>query len=140
MYHYVLSSIKFIFNKEISDQVNFQNGAVLEPDSALDCNSYAGSPDQAVGPVDGPDNRERSDAYRHVAFHIDKTWRVIVCPDGIQWILQKRKGNLDGRPAWNAVRFCRTKSGLCGAIRDKVGGVSPEIEAQLAQLPDWVES
>lgn len=93
-----------------------------------------------LGRVSDPDNRERSDIYSNTIFRINDRWRVIVCPEGIQWILQKRKGYLDGRPAWDGMSFCRSKAGMYRAIKEKVGAVSPDTEAQLAQLPDWVES
>ncbi|RWK14786.1 MAG: hypothetical protein EOR43_32225 [Mesorhizobium sp.] len=96
--------------------------------------------DSTLGPLSGLENRERSDAYSHKVLRISDTWRVIACSEGIQWILQKRKGYLDGRPAWDGKSFCRSKAGLRRAIREKVGSVSQEVEVQLAQLPDWIES
>ncbi|MBZ9808316.1 hypothetical protein [Mesorhizobium sp. ESP-6-2] len=95
--------------------------------------------DSTLGPLSDLENRERSDTYSHTVLRIDDTWRVIVCPEGLQWILQKRKGYLGGRPAWDGKSFCRSKTGLRRAIKDKVGAIPPEIESQLAQLPDWVQ-
>lgn len=96
-------------------------------------------PDSVLGPVPAPDEKEKSDTYCHVALRINERWRVIVCKDGIQWILQVRKGSYNGRPAWRRVSFVRGKVGLRRVIREAVGDVSPEVEAQLAQLPDWVQ-
>ncbi|TIS23899.1 MAG: hypothetical protein E5X07_15760 [Mesorhizobium sp.] len=140
MYHYVLSTIKSIFNRELSDEVLLENGDLSELNNLIDGQSSIQAPDQALGPVHVPDNRQRSDTYANVVFRINDRWRIIVCPEGVQWILQKRKGNLVGSPAWNAVKFCRSKVGLCRALKEEVGDVSPEVDAQLAQLPDWVES
>ncbi|MER8484249.1 hypothetical protein [Mesorhizobium sp. M1322] len=140
MFHYILSNIKSLFGNEISEAVFLGNREVIELNKIIDYQSVIQSPDQAIGPVSVPDNRERSDTYYNIAFLIDEKWRVIVCPDGIQWILQVRKGSLDGRPAWNGVSFCRSRTGLSRATREKARNISPEVEAQLAQLPDWVES
>jgi hypothetical protein len=51
-------------------------------------------------------HRETDDAYPAVAKLSDRV-RVIECPDGIQWILQRRRG-----ARWNGVSFCRTRSAL----------------------------
>jgi len=114
---------------------------VPEPEGASEREPNTPLASQAVGPVTAPDNRERSDTYSNVALRINDRWRVIICPERIQWILQKRKGYLDGRPAWDGMSFCRSKAGLYRAIRGKkIGYVAPETETQMAQLPEWVES
>ncbi|PAP97800.1 hypothetical protein LRP31_23600 [Mesorhizobium mediterraneum] len=140
MFHFILSSIKSIINKDPSKEFFIEIKEAIGLDDTIDDQSVDLSLIQVTGPVSVPDNRERSDTYTNIVFRINDRWRVIICPEGIQWILQKRKGNLDGRPAWNGVKFCRSKVGLSRALKEEVGDVSPEVDAQLAQLPDWIES
>lgn len=62
--------------------------------------------------------REESDSYSSVAALLNQDWRVIVCRDGIQWILQRRAGMRHGQPRWDSRSYCRTRSGLVRAIRE----------------------
>jgi hypothetical protein len=57
-------------------------------------------------------HREASDSYRREVYRAG-IWRVIVCKDGIQWILQRatRSGSTDGA-RWEAVSFCTTRAAL----------------------------
>lgn len=96
--------------------------------------------DLSLGPLHAPDNDEKSDTYYRLVIQLNTTWRIILCKNGIQWILQKRKGSYNGKPAWRGRSYCRSKAGLCRTVRKHVPKVSPEADAQLAQLPDWVES
>lgn len=96
--------------------------------------------EQPVGPVPGLNNEEKSDDYSKVAVRLNDQWRVIVCKLGIQWILQFQKGSYKGKPAWRGRSYCRSKVGICRVVGEHAGQISPEAEAQLAQLPDWVES
>ncbi|MER9095906.1 hypothetical protein NKI34_33820 [Mesorhizobium sp. M0700] len=140
MFHFILSSVKSIFKNDVSKELFLENEEAIGLEKIIDDQSVALPLDRAAGPVSTPDNSEKSDTYYDVVFRINERWRVIVCHEGVQWILQKRKGNLVGGPAWRAVKFCRSKVGLSRALKEEVGDVSPEVDAQLAQLPDWVES
>jgi hypothetical protein len=76
-----------------------------------------------------PDLRhpESHDAYERVVTVIDDKSRVIECPAGIQWIVQKAiiRG---GRRTWDGVSFCQTKEALL-----RCAGDHPALHA----LPDW---
>jgi hypothetical protein len=71
---------------------------------------------------------ETSDDYPNVvAILSDGKTRVIVCRDGIQWIVQRRQGN-----RWNPQSFCHTKEALllcCGH----------DPHPALAALPDDIK-
>lgn len=61
----------------------------------------------------GKSNRESDADYRDVIFQRG-IWRVIVCKDRIQWILQKSRPDA-GRPAglrWVSNSYSTTRSGL----------------------------
>ncbi|QND56607.1 hypothetical protein [Mesorhizobium huakuii] len=125
---------------EASEAASFRNLEVPEAHRIFDDQFTVPPLDLISGPLPAPDRREKSDTYSGVVVQLNEKWRVIVCEDRIQWILQFRKGSFHGRPAWRGTSYCRAKAGLYRAIREKVGDISPGVEAQLAQLPDWVES
>ena len=58
--------------------------------------------------------REEADDYAGVLVRVGPDLRVIVCRQGLQWIVQRRrvpkKARVEGR--WTAVGFCRTQQGL----------------------------
>ena len=62
--------------------------------------------------------------------------RIIECRDGIQWILQRRKGQSSGRPEWRGQCFCRTRAGLLICIREKCGPVDTDAMALARCLPE----
>ena len=62
-------------------------------------------------------------------------WRVI--DDGIQWILQTRKGKAGEKsPGWRAVAFCTTKAGLLLRAKQHCGVEAAEA---LQRLRDYHE-
>ena len=56
--------------------------------------------------------------------------RVIVCPDGIQWIVQRRRGD-----KWFGHSYCRRRDTLLRLCRDW----SDNALAVLRSLPEWIE-
>ena len=65
-----------------------------------------------------PSHRERDDAYRNVVAQLAPRWRVIICRDGIQWILQRKEASHGG--PWRGVSYNTTnRDGLlraCGSL------------------------
>ena len=62
-------------------------------------------------------HRERDDAYRNVVAQLAPRWRVIVCKDGTQWIVQQKESS-HGRP-WRGVSYHTNRDGLlraCGSL------------------------
>lgn len=58
--------------------------------------------------------REEAENYRAVVCHLTPALRVIVCVNGIQWIVQRRRGAV-----WRSIAFCATRRGLervCAAL------------------------
>lgn len=75
-------------------------------------------------------HRERDDDYSAQVVRLNEGWRVILCRDGLQWILQQR-----GEGAhWRAVRFCTTAAGLAAAV-GVAGPIGEEARAVIASLP-----
>lgn len=67
---------------------------------------------------EAPSHRERDDSYRWVRIQINKQWRVIVCKDGIQYVVQYRKGHNN----WIGKKYASRKEGVHLAVRSLVHG------------------
>jgi hypothetical protein len=81
---------------------------------------------------------ESSDAYPNIK--LNAGWRVILCRDGIQWILQRRHG--PERPAgarWEGRAYCRIHDALIRCCRAYSGAIDPVARAVLEVLPAWAE-
>ena len=80
--------------------------------------------------------RERDDLYLKVVAQPSKRWRVILCAQGLQWIIQKKESSHAG--PWRAEKYLTSRSALikaCGAL----GLLSdPSTEAVLYTLPKHV--
>ena len=85
---------------------------------------------------DTPQNlshRER-DADYYGVIHTEGAWRVIVCKDGLQYIIQKRRTAAESMsPAhWGGRHFCTTRQSLMRLWERDVRGPT----SMLAMLPD----
>lgn len=60
-------------------------------------------------------HRESDDDYDQIVTRINDRWRVIVCRDGLQWILQKREGKRGGKARWTGVSYSTTRKALITA-------------------------
>jgi hypothetical protein len=80
--------------------------------------------------------RESSDLYAKVIIQSSDRWRVILCSQGLQWIIQKKESSHAG--PWRAEKYVTSRSALiraCGTL----GLLSdPATEAVLYALPDYV--
>ena len=79
------------------------------------------------------DHRETADGYHGEIFRRGG-YRVVVCKDGAQWILQRqRPKKSSGGAAWDALGYFVTRNALARVYRAKSGAPAPEIGA----LPEW---
>lgn len=83
-------------------------------------------------------HRESDDGYRDVVAVLDDRWRVIVCKDAIQWIVQFAKKSGRG-VAWRSARYVRTRDGLIAACARSMPEISPSALAILQALPEHIE-
>ena len=88
--------------------------------------------------IDEVDNRETADDYPHIVARLSDRWRVIVCPAGIQWILQRRDGQRAGRARWAGVSYCQTREALLRLCRTFSARVDPAALSTLAALPEHI--
>ena len=85
--------------------------------SSLKKNSAKG-PDQDLCEFFEPTNkdvrsyRERDDNYWDVVAQLDPWWRVIVCKDYLQWIIQKRTAELLHRGEWRGQSYVTSRNSL----------------------------
>ena len=80
-------------------------------------------------------HHETADAYTQVVARLSESWRVILCKDGIQWILQRRDAVRSGQPRWRATGYFRTKRALILASRTACGLIAPSASVILNALP-----
>lgn len=80
-------------------------------------------------------HHETADDYLGLVAQFDERWRVIVCKDGIQWILQRRDAERSGQPRWKAVSMSQTRDALIRVSRTKIGVLVPNVIAVLDRLP-----
>ena len=62
-------------------------------------------------------HREADDAYTATVIQFDERWRIILCKNSIQWILQKREMYPGGK--WKGQRYFTTEISLlvaCGEL------------------------
>lgn len=84
-------------------------------------------------------HRERDDNYRGLIAQLGTDWRVIVCREGIQWIMQRRDGARAGRARWRGVGYFTTQEALLRVSRASCAHADPAALATLAMLPDHFE-
>ncbi len=105
----------------IADQGGFSDpgdSPTTDPLATLE-NSLQHAPRRLVGTLNGTgSHRERDDDYRWVRIPIDARWRVIVCKEGRQYVLQYR----DGPNHWTGKKFAPTKAGVHLAVRQCCDG------------------
>lgn len=80
---------------------------------------------------------ETSDHYAGVIVRLCPRQRVIVCKDGIQWVIQQRKRG-GGEWPWRALGYFRTRKALIRFTANLRERAEPAAWATLAALPDKI--
>jgi hypothetical protein len=95
-----------------------------------------------VSPTDGLEARNRTrgypeshDEYSRVVARADSSTRVIECPAGIQWIVQRLKIS-NGQRVWAGRSFCQTREALIRCVREWVPGEHPVLQALPERFPE----
>ncbi len=84
--------------------------------------------------------RETADDYPNIVARLSDKWRVILCPAGVQWILQKRDAGNAPSTGWRGVSYCVTREALvrlCGGLESPV---DPAALLILAALPQHIKT
>ena len=83
-----------------------------------------------------PSHRERDNDYAYVVVQLAPRYRVILCPQGLQWIIQQREASHEA--PWRAQEYHTSRESLLKAC-GKIGLLSDaNAEAVLHALPDHV--
>jgi len=82
--------------------------------------------------------RESGDGDRRVVCRLTDRWRVIVCRDGIPWILQRRDGERFGRARWTGRHHCTMRESLIRLFRASCGRIDPGQSPVLLALPGTI--
>jgi len=61
-----------------------------------------------------PSHRESDDNYHNVIVQLAPRWRVIVCKDYLQWIIQKRTAEPLHRGEWRGQSYVTSRNSLIG--------------------------
>lgn len=85
-----------------------------------------------------PSHRESDGTYHGVVAVLNDHWRVIVCKDGIQWILQRRAGERHGTARFDCRSHVRSREALIRLCREHAGEISPAAMSILNALPERI--
>ena len=81
-------------------------------------------------------HRERDEAYLGTIVQFCSRWRLILCKDQMQWIIQKKESSHAG--PWRAEMYVTSRSALIKACGTLCLLSDPATEALLYTLPDHV--
>ena len=94
------------------------------------------SPPMGVANTNTPSHRERDENYAYIVAQLAPRYRVILCPLGLQWIVQKKECS---RAAdWRAEQYLTSRDGLIEACGKRGLLSDSNAEAVLNALPDYV--
>ena len=82
-------------------------------------------------------HRERDDAYIGTIVQFSPRWRLVLCKDQIQWIIQKKESSHRGY--WRGKQYLTCKDSVLEASV-RLGLLSdPKVAALLYLLPDYAK-
>ena len=79
--------------------------------------------------------RERDDSYRSVIVWLAPRWRVIICKDAIQFILQKRSVAPPNTGTWAGKTYSTNRDGLMAPCLERGLLSEPSARQMLEALP-----
>ena len=81
-------------------------------------------------------HREREDGYIATVVQFSERWRLVLCKDQIQWIIQRKESSRRGD--WRSLKYSTSRESVFEAC-GRLGLLSdPKVEATLRRLPDHV--
>jgi len=80
--------------------------------------------------------RERDDNYADIVVQLAPRYRVILCPQGLQWIFQEQEASHEA--TWRAQEYHTSRESLLNACGKRGFLSDPNVEAVLHALPDFV--
>lgn len=77
---------------------------------------------------------ESADNYQRVIAVLNDRWRVAICANGWQFLLQRRVSSKHP-DAWRSLKFSATAAHLRTVVREYCGEIDPDAARTLAALP-----
>ena len=81
-------------------------------------------------------SRERDDDYSKVVVQLTPRYRIILCPQGLQWILQEKEASHEA--PWRAMGYHTSRDNMLKACGKRGFLSDPNVEAVLNALPPYV--
>ena len=94
------------------------------------------TPIVGVANTNTPSHRERDHDYAYVVVQLAPRYRVILCPQGLQWIIQEQEASHEA--PWRAQEYHATRESLLKACGKRGFLSDANAEAVLYALPDHV--
>ena len=94
------------------------------------------TPSMGVANTNTPSHRERDDDYTYVVDQLAPHYRVILCQQGLQLIIQEKEASHSGH--WRAKSYHTSRDSLLSACGKRGLLSNPNVEAVLHALPDHV--
>jgi hypothetical protein len=95
-----------------------------------------GRVDQSLVANATPKNHRERDENYHGVIYLHVGWRVIVCRDGIQWIIQSKRNSGRRLVEWKGRAYCTTRTGVIREWRRLTGDGGAFL---VMELPDQIE-
>jgi hypothetical protein len=95
-----------------------------------------GSSITGVAHTKTPSHRERDDNFAYVVVQLALRYRIILCPQGLQWIIQEKEASHEA--PWRAQEYHTSRASLLKACGKRGFLSEPNVEAVLHALPDHV--
>ena len=80
-------------------------------------------------------HRERDDAYIGTIVQFSLRWRLVLCEDQIQWVIQKKESSHRG--FWRGKQYLTCKDSVLKASVSLALLSDPKVEAVLQALPHY---
>lgn len=94
------------------------------------------TPSMGVASTNTPSHRERDENYADIVVKLAPRYRIILCPQGLQWVIQKKECSRSGH--WRAEQYLTSRNSLIEACGKRGLLSDPNAEAVLHALPDHV--
>jgi len=81
-------------------------------------------------------HREREDGYIATVVQFSERWRLVLCKDQIQWIIQRKESSRRGD--WRGLKYLTSRESVFAACGKLELLSDPKVETTLHRLPDPV--
>jgi hypothetical protein len=94
------------------------------------------SQSKGVTDINTGSHRERDENYADIVVKLAPRHRIILCPQGLQWIFQEQEASHEA--PWRAQEYHTSRESLLNACGKRGFLSDPNVEAGLHELPNHV--